>query len=97
MHARVTACPSRGSDLESLVAVTKPELKCLPSSRPPTECWAKLRQLARFRQPEPSQIPKNHLFRIGPPSATQRSDQSFQTEFGCSRFRGNLTEGSSLL
>jgi hypothetical protein len=42
--------------------------------------------LAKSRQPQAGQIPKNHVFRIGPPTATHRIAQQFQMEFGCLRF-----------
>ena len=78
MHVRVTMRPFRRSDLESVVALTEPELNYLISRKFPTDCWANFRQLAKVRQSKLSQIPKNHPFRIGPTTATYGSGRNFK-------------------
>src|SRR5580704_3185842 len=91
----VTARPIRGSDLESFVAVTEPELNSQTPSKFPNESCAIFRQLAKYRQLKLSQVTKNHLLRIGPPTAGYGSAWYFKWSlFGCSRFRGKLTEES---
>jgi len=81
---RVAAPPIRGSDLESCVAVTEPELNSLTPSRFPNEFCAIFRQLAKYRQLKLSQVTKNHLLRIGPPTASYGSAWYFKwSPFGC--------------
>ena len=90
---RVAARPIRSSELESFVAVTEPELNSQTSSKSPNELCAIFRQLAKYRQLKLSQVTKNHLLRIGPPTASYGSAWYFKwSSFGCSRFRGKLTE-----
>ena len=94
-HVRVAAPPIRGSDLESCVAVTEPELNSLTASKFTNEGCAIFRQLAKYRQLKLSQLTKNHPLRIGPPTASHGSAWYFKwSSFGCSRFRGRLTEES---
>ena len=94
-HIRVTARPIRGGDLDSLVAVVEPELNSETSSKFTHESCAIFRQLAKYRQLKLSQVTKNHLLRIGPPTASYGSAWYFKwSSFGCSRFRGKLTEES---
>jgi hypothetical protein len=78
MHVCVSVRPFRGSDPESVVAVTEPELTSLISRKFLTDCWANFRQLAKVRQSKLSQIPKNHPFRIGPTTAIHGLAQNFQ-------------------
>jgi hypothetical protein len=77
-HVHVTAGPLRGSDLEFVVAVIEPELNSQTSSKFWNECRAKFRQLAKFRQSELGQTPKNHLLRIGPSTASNGSARNFK-------------------
>lgn len=70
MHFCVTARPCRDGGLETVVAVIEPELNSHISSKFRNKCWAKFRQLAKFRHSKLYQTPKNHPFRIGPPNAT---------------------------
>ena len=78
IHVRVAARPFQDRDLESVRAVTEPELNSQKSSSFPRECCARFRQLAKSRQSKLSQIQKNHLFRIGPITATEESFQNFE-------------------
>jgi hypothetical protein len=78
MHVRVTARPFRNSHLDTVLAGTEPELNSQISTKYPNESWTKFRQLAKFRHSNLCQIPKNHLFRFGPITASHRSAQSFE-------------------
>ena len=77
-HFRITARPSQDGNLDTVLAVTEPELNSQISTKYPNESWTKFRQLAKFRHLNLCQIPKNHLFRIGPIPASHRSAQSFE-------------------
>jgi hypothetical protein len=78
MHIRVAAHLPRDSDPESMGSATAPELNSCTLSKFSNKCWPKFRQLATFRQSNLSQIPKNHLFRIGPPTASHGIAQNFK-------------------